>query len=317
MGFSMSAQMAKHSFIQLFVFIILAITSSGLQGQELLTASLNTPGGAGILAENCGGPYELVLRRGADNDTSTFISISGTGTAIIGLDYQFPPGSFPAEMAEEDSVLIIPITVIADGLNEGLESVHLQIAFLAGLESDVITLETSIVDEYEVEIHSTEDTIVWCRDIPFVLLASSDAEIFWTPAEFFDDSLGSAATVRPFESGWYYANVGDEMCGAKDSVYFDLAIVDILNPDTVFICIDGTGAQLTGTLEGLATDFIWIPSDTTLNNPNILTPIATPTITTTYILQSDIGVCTASDRVVVRVDSLPEDMHIAIAPEKP
>lgn len=318
MGFSMSPNMAKHSFLKLFLTFALISISIALHGQEFLTASLNTPGDAGILSENCGSPYELILRRGADNDTTTSISIIGSGTATMGLDYQFPPGSFPAEMTEADTVLIIPITVINDGLSEGLESVHLQILFQAGVETDFITLETSIVDVYEVEIQSPTDTIVWCRDVPFVLLASTDAEeIFWSPAQFFDDSLGTAATVRPFESGWYYASVGDDECGDKDSVYFNLAIVEVNNPDTVFICLDGNGAVLQGNIEGLATEFVWIPSDSTLSNPLILNPVANPTITTTYILQSDIGVCIASDRVVVRVDSLPEDMHIDIAPEKP
>lgn len=314
----MSEPMAKLSFIKTILSFALFLTAGFLQGQSLITASLNTPGGAGILSENCGGPYELVIRRGPDNNVSTSIFISGSGTATIGVDYQFPPGSFPAEMQPSDTVLIIPITVINDGIPEGIETVILEIAFLAGQESDFINLETSIRDAYEVVIDSPADTIVWCRNVPYVLLATSDAEeIFWSPAEFFDDSLGTAATVRPFESGWYYASVGSDTCGARDSIYFDLAIVEIQNADTVYICLDGNGVVLQGNIEGLAEEFVWIPSDTTLSNPNILTPVANPTVTTTYILQSDIGVCTATDRVVVRVDSIPHDLHIDIAPEKP
>lgn len=314
----MSQIMGKHSFTKFILSIVLVCSVGILFGQTYLTASLNTPGDAGILSENCSGPYELVLRRGPDNDSTTFIFISGSGVAIIGTDYQFPPDAFPAEMAETDSVLVIPITVINDALIEGIESVNLEIAFATGVVGDLITLETSITDAYEVEIEYPEDTIQWCRNVPFVLLASSNAEeIYWSPAGVFLDSLGSAATVRPFDSGWYYASVGTEDCGARDSIYFELAIVDIGNPDTVFICLNDPGVTLQGSLEGLASTFTWIPSDTTLSDPNVLNPIANPTVTTTYILQSDIGVCTASDRVVVRVDSLPEDLHIDIAPEKP
>jgi gliding motility-associated-like protein len=54
-----------------------------------------------------------------------------------------------------------------------------------------------------------------------------------------------------------------------------------------------------------------------LQTPDILNPSVNPTTTTVYTLQSDIGVCTATDRVVVQVDSLPADMHIDIAPPKP
>ena len=314
----MSQIMGKHSFSKFILSTVLICSAGILSGQTYLTASLNTPGNAGILSENCSGPYELVLRRGPDNDSSTFITISGTGSAVIGVDYQFPPGVFPADMAEDDSVLVVPITVINDGLTEGIETIILEIAFATGEIGDLITLETSITDAYEVEIDYPEDTIQWCRNVPFVLLATSNAEeIYWSPAGVFDDSLGTAATVRPFDSGWYYASVGTEECGARDSVYFELAIVDIANPDTVFICLNDPGVTLEGSLEGLATTFTWTPADTTLSDPNILNPVANPTVTTTYILQSDIGVCTATDRVVVRVDSLPQDLHIDIAPEKP
>ncbi|MEO6132689.1 MAG: hypothetical protein ABIQ02_12635, partial [Saprospiraceae bacterium] len=112
----------------------------------------------------------------------------------------------------------------------------------------------------------------------------------------------------------YYATVGSATCGAKDSVYFDLAIVDINEPDTVYICL-GDEITLHGSIDGLAENFIWSPTDS-LSNPNILNPVANPIVTTTYLLQSNIGVCTAFDRVVVRVDSIPKDLHINIAPQK-
>ncbi len=297
--------------------MVLVSTLTILQGQSLLTAALNTPGGAGILSESCGGPYELVIRRGSDNKDTTYVFISDFGNAHIVADYNFPNGSFPITMLPGDSVVTIPITVVNDGLPEGFETLFWEIAFLAGTESGTITLETGIVDQYQVEIQSATDTIVWCRDIPHILLANSDAEIHWSPSSEFDDSTGTAATVRPQNSGWYYATVGDKDCGAKDSIYFNLAVVDIMDPDTIDICLDGPGAVLHGSISGLATDFTWIPADATLSNPNILTPTATPTVTTTYILQSKIGVCTASDRVVVRVDSIPADLHIDIAPFKP
>jgi len=313
----MSIKMAKHSFIKSIITIVLMGTLTILQGQTLLTASLNSPGGAGILSESCGGPYELVISRGSDNPDTTFIFISDFGDALIGVDYNFPPGSFPITMLPGDSVVIIPINVVNDGLIEGLETLFWEITFIAGTESGTINFETAIVDEYKVEILSTTDTIEWCRDIPYVLQASSEAEIHWSPSSVFDDSTGTVATVRPQDSGWYFASVGNDTCGAKDSIYFNLAIVEIAGPDTIFICLDGPGVVLHGTLEGLATDFTWIPGDSTLSNPNILNPVANPTVTTTYLLQSDIGVCTASDRIVVRVDSIPGDQHIDIAPLKP
>ncbi len=297
------------------ILSILLVSSFGFTyGQTYLTASVTTPGNAGVLAENCEAPYSLVIRRGPDNLALTTIFISDNGTTTIGTDYTFPDGAFPAELEAGDSVIIIPIIVNNDGLPEGTETIDWEIAFIAGNDDGAIYLETAILDELEVEIETPNDTIQWCRDVPYVLLANSLSPIHWSPAEFFDDAEGPAATVRPFESGWYYAEVGNDTCGAKDSVYFELAIVDI-DKDTVFICI-GESVTIQGSLQGLATEFIWSPTDS-LQTPDILNPIANPTVSTIYTLQSDIGVCTASDRILVQVDSLPADMHIDIAPPKP
>src|SRR5690349_4332701 len=119
MGSIMSIKMAKHSFIRFALSIVFFGTWTFLSGQVLLTASLNTPGGAGNLSERCSGPYELVIHRGPDNVDTTYIFISDFGVALSSIDYNFPPGAFPAVMFPEDSVLVIPIQVINDGLLEG------------------------------------------------------------------------------------------------------------------------------------------------------------------------------------------------------
>ncbi|MDQ3017364.1 MAG: gliding motility-associated C-terminal domain-containing protein [Bacteroidota bacterium] len=310
----MSKTMATQSFLKFLLSVLLISTLGFAQGQSYLVVSLNTPGDAGILSESCSGSYELVFTRGTDNQDTTLISLSELGTATLGVDYTVP-AIFPIEMLPNQNEVVVPITVINDGNIEGLETIRWAVAFQNGTVSDIVNFESAIVDEYEVIINSATDTIEWCRNVPYVLLASSDAEIHWEPSEFFDDSLGTAATVRPFNAGWYYAVVGDEECGAKDSVYFSLAIANI-PLDTIFIC-KGEFVQLPGSISGIATTFIWTPADSTLSDPNVINPVAQPTVTTTYTLKSETEFCTAVDRVVVRVDSLPTDMHIDIAPMKP
>jgi gliding motility-associated-like protein len=307
--------MAKRTFYSIGL-LVLSMVFTSLRAQDIITASLNTPANAGILSESCSGPYALVIERGATTDT-ILIFISDIGEALSNTDYNFPPGSFPITMLPEDTVAIIPIDVITDALPEGFETLGWEIAYLAGEESGFITLESGITDQYDVEILTSGDTIQWCRYAPLQLTASSTATIQWSPSFSFDPSTGAEVTVRPFLSGWYFATVGSDTCGAKDSIYLDLAIAEIDSPDTIFICLDEQGAVLPGSIDGLATNFEWIPADSTLSNPNILTPVANPTITATYILQSDFGVCIAADTVTVRVDSLPQDMHIDIAPMKP
>ncbi|MEO6131732.1 MAG: hypothetical protein ABIQ02_07780, partial [Saprospiraceae bacterium] len=192
--------MAIHSFIKIFLINVFVGTFSLLQAQILISASVITPGDAGILSEKCSGPYKLVIRRDASNQDTTLIFISDLGVAQAGVDYNFPAGSFPVTLLPKDSMVMIPVLVVNDGLNEGLESLVWEIAYLAGTQSGAINVETAITDQYSVTINSP-DTIVWCRDLNYILLATSDAEIHWLPSDNFIDSTGEAATVRPHESG--------------------------------------------------------------------------------------------------------------------
>ena len=139
--------MVKHLLIKAILSTLLVSTFGFSYGQTYLTASILTPGNAGVFAENCGGPYSLVLRRGPDNQAATTIFISDSGTSTIGTDYSFPDGSFPAEMSAGDSIIIIPITVNNDGLPEGTETIVWEIAFIAGGDDGAINFETIIVDE--------------------------------------------------------------------------------------------------------------------------------------------------------------------------
>ena len=202
----MSTIMAKHPLLSFLLSAFLFGSFAGLNAQTFLTASLSTPANAGVLSESCGGPYILVLERSETNTESTFITISDMGATQIGLDYTFPPGSFPLEMLPTDTVVLIPVNVINDGLPEGLESLSWEIAFLAGVESGIVTVESGIVDDYDVEILSPTDTIQWCRFAPLQLSASSTAQIHWSPTFAFDDPTGPDVIVRPFLSGWYFAD---------------------------------------------------------------------------------------------------------------
>ena len=113
--------MTKHSFYSIFTFLFL-LGATGIQAQAFLEASISTPANAGILSETCGGPYALIIERGAANTETTDIFISDNGVAQIGVDYTFPAGTFPLQMLPTDTVVVIPITVINDGSPEGFET---------------------------------------------------------------------------------------------------------------------------------------------------------------------------------------------------
>ena len=309
--------MVKFSFNPLLFLLVFLGSAVATFAQPALKATLVTPANNGVITENCTGANFLVFERDSSNHDTIFITIQDLGVALMGVDYNFAPGTFPLTFLPTLSAVIVPVVVVNDGLPEGPESLIWEIHYEAGPLKKTITITSLIIDNNEVQIVSTSDTIQWCRFAPLTLQATSASPIQWSPAPAFDPATGAEVTVRPFTSGWYYAMVGTDTCGAKDSIYLDLAIVNINNADTVFICKEGTGITLNGELLGLAEGFQWIPSDTTLSDTASLTPVANPDVTTTYILQSDFGVCIASDTIVVRVDSLPQDLHIDVAPAKP
>ena len=125
----MSTIMAKHPLLSFILSATLLGSFSGLNAQTFLTASLSTPANAGVLSENCGGPYVIILERIDNTSETTIINISDLGVAQAGLDYTFPAGTFPLEILPEDSVALVPVNVIADGLPEGLESLIWEIVF--------------------------------------------------------------------------------------------------------------------------------------------------------------------------------------------
>src|SRR6187402_3390326 len=108
----MTPGITKHPFLIIILALILGGGFSGIQAQDAIKASLSTPANAGILSESCSGPFSLIIERGEENTDTILITISDFGVALMGVDYTFPNGTFPLEMLPEDTVEIIPITVI-------------------------------------------------------------------------------------------------------------------------------------------------------------------------------------------------------------
>ena len=49
-------------------------------------------------------------------------------------------------------------------------------------------------------------------------------------------------------------------------------------------------------------NYTWTPS-TGLSDPNIIDPVASPTVTTTYIVEANIGTCSSSDTITIYIDT--------------
>lgn len=85
-----------------------------------------------------------------------------------------------------------------------------------------------------------------------------------------------------------------------DSIYFDVTPISANAGPDKFI---GLGGQTNIDGSGSAGTYSWAPG-TTLTDPTSLTPIATPTISTTYFLTVTNGACTATDSMNVFVGEI-------------
>ena len=109
--------------------------------------------------------------------------------------------------------------------------------------------------------------------------------------------------MNPTTNTWYVVNINNNGCTNRDSVLVRVVngVSLIAMPDTTICLTDAV--QLNANTNGLA--FQWTPA-ATLNNPNILNPIATPTTaSTTYQVRATIGSCSSTDQVVITTVPYP------------
>lgn len=146
------------------------------------------------------------------------------------------------------------------------------------------------------------DTLICVPDA--VTLGAAGTGIFnWTPLTNIIGANSTTPTVNPTANTWYVVHLNSNGCINDDSVHVRVVNGVSLTamPDTVICLTDPV--QLNANTDGLT--FQWTPA-ATLNNPNILNPIATPVATsTTYQVRATIGSCFSTDAVIITTVPYP------------
>ena len=120
MGYPMSFTMMKNSPLRIYISLVFSVFLGFIvQAQPLITASFVTPGDAETMAEDCNGPYQLIINRAPGNTDTTIITVGSSGEAILGVDFSFPPGTFPITLLPGQNQVVINITIVNDGIPEG------------------------------------------------------------------------------------------------------------------------------------------------------------------------------------------------------
>jgi len=165
---------------------------------------------------------------------------------------------------------------------------------------DTIYKSITIYDKLPVSL-SFHDTLI-CNVDTLQLNASGIGAVSWSPNYNIIDVGSGTLVVFPKSTTTYKVEFNEYGCRNADSVIVrvtDRVNLSVINDTS--ICLNDP-VQLFANTDGL--QYTWSP-DPTLNNLNILNPIATPTVTTTYLITAKIGGCTAIEDVKVVVVPRP------------
>lgn len=176
----------------------------------------------------------------------------------------------------------------------GPKTVTLIVSNSHGCQNTIQTI-INVLDKPVITLGFT-DTLI-CLNDAITLNANGTGVFSWTPPINIINANTATPTVNPTTDTWYYVNLNDNGCQNRDSVHIRVvAAVSLLARADTTICL-GDPVQLNATGNGLL--FQWTPAGT-LNNPNIVNPIATPVAaSTTYQVTATVGSCSATDDVTI------------------
>lgn len=143
-----------------------------------------------------------------------------------------------------------------------------------------------------------------CFGTNAILTANGASNYFWSPAATLNSSTGSSVIASPAVTSIYSVYGSSLNCNSTSQT----ATVDVVANPTIAITSVGVATICAGTSIGLngsgATSYTWSPSSS-LNNSNNASVIASPMVTTNYILVGSLNSCTASAIKQVTVIPMP------------
>lgn len=284
------------------------VLDSGVFVSEIKGATPNLAvqfaSGIEYFIEDCSGNEDeliISLSEPLEEESSFFVTVGGTAT--LGLDYLLTIPNlivFPAGITE----LSFPITPITDALVEGTETITITLSNNFGCGTVVYkTLTIEIKDNVEVLV-SGGDTLFVCAGNTLQLLAEGATNYFWAPPGVVSNPFIANPTITPVQDIVLVVTGTISSCVDMDSV-----LVRIIDPTVSVTALDSVNICLGGSVPLLATNNVnnqglsWSPV-AGLNNPNIPNPVATPTVTTTYVAKITIAGCFVTDSVTITVDTL-------------
>ena len=142
-----------------------------------------------------------------------------------------------------------------------------------------------------------------CEGDEVSLLATGGTTYSWAPANSLSNALIANPTASPIGTTTYTVTVTDaNNCTDTDDLVINVVPAPLLDAGQNENVCEGDVVQLNAFGTG---NFVWSPS-TGLSSTSIFNPIASPVVTTTYLVTiTDANNCSSVDSVIVDVDPIP------------
>ena len=162
------------------------------------------------------------------------------------------------------------------------------------------TREVEVLPDPITSVNATEFTI--CEGESIQLNASGGLAYSWFPTHGLSDANISNPVASPASSTLYTVDITDiNGCSATRTINVEVQSVDVFAGNDQIIC-EGESVQLNATGGNY---YSW-SNGSSLNSSNISNPVASPIVTTTYLVTvTDRDGCTGTDDVTIVVEPAP------------
>lgn len=219
-----------------------------------------------------------------------------------------PATSLPADTAFCSGDSISVSTGIGGGTyawSDGSSAESLTVSD-GGLYTVTITLDLCIISDSILVTEITapvayagNDTAL-CLGETITLTASGGNSYVWS-----NGSTQPEMTVNPATSTSYTVTVSDGTCSGTDTVTIQVNTPPWVNAGNDTTIYEGQSLTLIPVFSGTITGYSWAPSSS-LSSASIPSPVATPSVTTTYtIVVTDGNGCSSSDAITIEIEEDP------------
>ena len=281
----------------------------------------NAPGGCGndivlddITFRPCGALVNVAINNASksvnvcegDNPTFTFTSVAVPMLSNTSYQWQISTdlGVTWSDIAGATNATFTRLPVNGLGVYNYRVAVaqgnYILIPACSRVLSEVLT-----INQVALPVTAASNNGPVCEGSSLILKANNASAYTWTgPANYSSNQPSpTISNVSLNYNGKFYLKIiSAEGCTNTDSTTVTIIPGPFVNAgNDVDIC-EGASAQLTGVTN--AGNYVWQPAQS-LSDNLILNPIATPAVTTEYILSADNGTCKKSDSVIVSVNKKP------------